>query len=139
MLDASVALKWFLKESGSSHAREYLARFRAGDDDLIAPDLLVSEVGNGLRSASLSKRLQVEFAAEASADFLAINLTFVPVSSIGAKAMEIALKHRTTFYDAAYVALASKSEYRCSQLMGRCRGHSQGWWSFSFSGVTMRT
>ena len=66
----------------------------------------MSEVGNGLRSASLSKRLQVEFAAEAFADFLAMNPTLVPMSSIGANAMEIALKHRTTFYDAAYVALA---------------------------------
>lgn len=106
VVDASVVLKWFLKEKGSTHAREYLARFRAGQDDLIAPDLLVSEVGNGLRSAALSKRLDAGLAEGAFADFLAMDVSFVPMSRIGSKAIELALTNNTSFYDAAYVALA---------------------------------
>lgn len=106
VVDASVVLKWFLKEKGSTHAREYLARFRAGNDDLIAPDLLVSEVGNGLRSAALTKRLDAGLVEGAFADFLAMDVSFVPMSRIGSKAIELALTHNTSFYDAAYVALA---------------------------------
>ena len=106
VVDASVILKWFLKEKGSTHAREYLARFRAGEDDLIAPDLLVSEVGNGLRSAAVSKRLDAGLAEGAFADFLAMDVSFVPMSRIGSKAIGLALTHNTSFYDAAYVALA---------------------------------
>lgn len=106
VVDASVVLKWFLKEKGSTHAREYLARFRARNDDLIAPDLLVSEVGNGLRSAALSKRLDPALAEGAFADFLAMDLSLVPMSRVGRKAIELALTHNTTFYDAAYAALA---------------------------------
>ena len=42
VVDASVAVKWLVEEPGSAEARELLA----GEDSLLAPDLLVPEVCN---------------------------------------------------------------------------------------------
>ena len=42
VIDASVALKWFVEEQGTDQAAALLA----GNDLLIAPDLIVAEVAN---------------------------------------------------------------------------------------------
>ncbi len=42
VVDASVALKWFVDEAGSNQARLLLIR----DLSLVAPDLIVAEVCN---------------------------------------------------------------------------------------------
>ena len=42
VIDASVALKWFVEEQGTEQAAALLA----GQDLLIAPDLIVAEVAN---------------------------------------------------------------------------------------------
>ena len=42
VVDASVALKWYLVESGAESARQILA----DDDRLVAPELVVAEVCN---------------------------------------------------------------------------------------------
>jgi predicted nucleic acid-binding protein len=41
VVDASVALKWFLDEEGSEHARRLKSL-----EEVIAPDLIVAEVSN---------------------------------------------------------------------------------------------
>ncbi len=107
VVDASVAIKWLLNEAGSPHAREFLERFRTGDDDLLAPDLIVSEIGNALRSAAvLKKRIPTEIVAGAMADFLRIELPTRRAGPTASRAVELALQYNATFYDAAYVALA---------------------------------
>jgi predicted nucleic acid-binding protein len=42
IVDASVALQWYLREPGADAARQILA----GDEVLVAPDLVVAEVCN---------------------------------------------------------------------------------------------
>ena len=107
VVDASVAIKWLLNEAGSDHAREFLERFRTGEDDLLAPDLIVSEIGNALRSAAvLRKRIPTEVVAGAMADFLRIEIPTRSAGQTANRAVELALQHNATFYDAAYVALA---------------------------------
>lgn len=80
VLDASVALKWFLPEDDSDRARTLLARFLAEQDHLIAPDLIVSEFGHGLRKNFLGNRLTADDARAALADFLAVRFECVPAS-----------------------------------------------------------
>ena len=107
VVDASVAIKWLLDEVGSAHAHHFLGRFRTGEDELVAPDLIVSEVGNALRSAAvLRRRIPVDIVANALADFLRIGLPTRSASETALRALELALRHDATYYDAAYVALA---------------------------------
>ena len=44
IVDASVAVKWFVEEPDSDRARQ----LEFADEDLIAPDLALAEVGNAL-------------------------------------------------------------------------------------------
>ncbi len=59
VIDAAVAVKWFLPEPYSDKARTLLDAYNRGVDDLIAPDLLIPEVTNafwkqrGFRKARL--------------------------------------------------------------------------------------
>ena len=107
VVDASVAIKWLLDEVGSPHAHHFLGRFRMGEDELIAPDLIVSEVGNALRSAAaLRKRIPADVVAAVLADFLRIGLPTRSAAETAQRTLELALRHEATYYDAAYVALA---------------------------------
>ena len=45
-IDASVAVKWFIDEPRRDQARDVLVR----DFDLVAPDLILVEVANALRT-----------------------------------------------------------------------------------------
>ncbi|MEO8360463.1 MAG: type II toxin-antitoxin system VapC family toxin [Vicinamibacteria bacterium] len=107
VVDASVAIKWLLDEIGSQHARHFLERFRIDADELIAPDLILSEIGNALRSAAvLRKRIPADIVAGIFDDFLRIGVPTRGAAETAQKALELALEHDATFYDAAYVALA---------------------------------
>ena len=52
VVDASVAAKWFLPELHKDKAEELLRDFLDEKLDLIAPDLIISEVGNILWSGA---------------------------------------------------------------------------------------
>ncbi len=107
VVDASVAIKWLLDEVGSPHAHHFLSRFRTGEDELIAPDLIVSEVGNALRSAAaLRKRIPPDVVAAVFADFLRIGVPTRSAAETAQRTLDLALRHDATDYDAAYVALA---------------------------------
>jgi len=47
VVDASVVVKWFLPESGTPAADFLLEKFLNNEADLIAPDVLLLEVGRG--------------------------------------------------------------------------------------------
>ncbi|MBI5242614.1 MAG: type II toxin-antitoxin system VapC family toxin [Elusimicrobia bacterium] len=49
VLDASVALKWFVEESGTARALAFRDDFLAGKIVLASPDLLLYEAANVLR------------------------------------------------------------------------------------------
>ena len=53
VVDSSVALKWFLKEHDADQAELVLS---AGGE-LLAPDLVLAEVANGLRRQERANRL----------------------------------------------------------------------------------
>ena len=53
VVDASVALKWVIPEVLSAEAD----RVRDGDDDVLAPDLLLVEVANALRKKTIAREI----------------------------------------------------------------------------------
>lgn len=104
IVDASVAVKWVAHEPGSMDARAL------GNDDepLIAPELVVAEVGNALwkkcRGGILSR-------AQAAQGLRQLPLLFHQLHSdltLSGRALEIALDADDAIYDCFYIALAQR-------------------------------
>lgn len=103
VVDASVALKWFLAEQDAARARLIALR-----DDLIAPELIVAEVANALWKAS--RRNQID-AADADAALATLIRTFqrtAPVADRASDALQIAGALDHPVYDCFYLALARR-------------------------------
>jgi predicted nucleic acid-binding protein len=49
VLDASVVIKWFSEEEYTEKALELRERIRYGEEQVIAPDLLLYELANALK------------------------------------------------------------------------------------------
>ena len=49
ILDASVILKWFIKEEDSDKAKELKESHIIGKFNIVVPDIIIYEVGNALR------------------------------------------------------------------------------------------
>jgi predicted nucleic acid-binding protein len=109
VVDASVAAKWFLPEPHKDKAEKLLRDFLTDKVDLIAPDLIVAEVGNVLWHRSILRGdISATQASESFANFLAIPLTLQPSSTIAVAAFTLAAETRHRIYDMLYVALAQQ-------------------------------
>jgi len=64
VVDSSVVIKWFVVEPYSDEARKILDGYKAGDINLLAPDLIISEVGNIVWKKHRIQDLSVEDAQE---------------------------------------------------------------------------
>jgi predicted nucleic acid-binding protein len=106
VLDASVATKWFIDEAGSSAALKLLDAHLEGRTTVVAPTLLVYEVGNALRH---HPSLTPPSAAAALNDLFDFQLSLVPPSSAQlAAALQRAYELKLTVYDAQYVVTAEE-------------------------------
>jgi predicted nucleic acid-binding protein len=108
VLDASLALQWFLEdESGRQYGLSVLASLST--KRAVVPILWFYEVGNGLLMAYRRKRITFDqidgFLRRLKA------LPIDPAQQVPAEVLElplIAQKHALTNYDAAYLALAMR-------------------------------
>ena len=110
VLDCSVALKWFLPEELTERALPLLERFRLGEDTVIAPEIVLAEFGHVLRKRVAGSWLPGEDARAIWADFRALGLATIPISTLADRAFDLALEHMATFYDALYVAAAESRD-----------------------------
>ncbi|MCK6438861.1 MAG: type II toxin-antitoxin system VapC family toxin [Planctomycetes bacterium] len=104
VLDASIALKWFVDEADSDKARSLLE----GSADLLAPDTIELEVIAVLirnRKALLSYGVTAEDAVE---ELAATGLRLFPFSLLVADAVKLAIAHHAAFYDCMYLSLAER-------------------------------
>jgi predicted nucleic acid-binding protein len=106
VLDASLALQWFLEdEAGRQYGLSVLASL--SNKRAVVPMLWFYEVGNGLLMAYRRKRITFD-----QIDGYLIRLKALPVDAaqeVPAEILElpaIAHKHGLTNYDAAYLTLA---------------------------------
>ena len=104
IIDASVALKWFLTESNSDEARQLLR----GNEPLAAPDLLFVELANALWKKVRRGELPRSEAAALIEEFGSVGLMIVPSAKVLGDAFEIANATGRTVYDAVYIALAMR-------------------------------
>lgn len=95
VVDASVALKWFIEEEGSDRAELLLD----GNTELVAPELIVAEVCNaawrGLRIGSLSET-QFDAAVNGVPGMLD---TLIPLTALSVRAAAIARALDHPVYD----------------------------------------
>ena len=109
VVDASVALKWFLPdEEGSDSALKLLQRFVSGRLELLAPCLLEYEVVNSLVIAGRRGRIGEEIVERAIESFFDLGVPTRDLQGLHRETFMIATKCRCSGYDAAYVALAQK-------------------------------
>jgi predicted nucleic acid-binding protein len=119
VVDASVACKWFLAESGADHAEALLA----GGSLLLAPDLIVAEVCN----VACLKLRRGEIAADQAAAIVEglpdLLDELVPSAQLASRAFAIASALSHSAYDCFYLALAELRGMRLvtadRRLLGR--------------------
>ena len=102
VVDASVAIKWFIEESGADRARS-LWKDRAG---LVAPDLLVPEVCSALWRKVWLGQAVPDQAAEATRRLRMALIDLRPTAALATPAMALALELDHPIYDCFYLALA---------------------------------
>lgn len=102
VVDASVAAKWLVAEPGSDTARRVLE----GPGPLIAPDLLIAEVGNVLWKKVARRAITRRHAREAVIWLPELFDRLFDSAALAPRALEIAIEHGATVYDSLYVALA---------------------------------
>jgi predicted nucleic acid-binding protein len=104
VIDASVALKWFIEEDGSAEATAFLN----ATDSLIAPDLIVVEVCNAawkaLRSGTISGEQQ-DYAASRLPELFD---ELVPLATLAPRAVAISRALDHPVYDCFHLALAEQ-------------------------------
>ncbi len=104
--DASVVLKWqFDDEDCVSQATALRDDFYdRGVVSVIAPDLLLYELVNGITTATRRGRLSQDKAEEALSNLLALGIELREVAPL--RVLEASLRHNLSAYDAAYLTLA---------------------------------
>ena len=109
MVDASVAVKWYVPEAQSEEAARLLASGRR----LLAPDLVVAELGNALWKKVRIGELSEEEAGTIIETFVsACPLTLRASSRLVTAALGLGARFGRTVYDSLYVALAKVEECR---------------------------
>ena len=103
VVDASVAVKWFLPEDHSKEALRLLDERR----ELLAPDLIWAEVGNVLWKRWRGGELAAENARIILQDFRKLPLLIHPADEIAEAAWSLASELGRSFYDSLYLALAA--------------------------------
>lgn len=102
VVDSSVAVKWYVPESGSDRAEKLLDEANR----LHAPDLLAAEFGNALWKKSRRGELRGPEVTSIVHALREVPLQLHPSLPLLDGALEIALQTARTVYDGLYVALA---------------------------------
>ncbi len=103
VIDASVAVKWFLNEENSDKARNLKNLFLNEELKLMAPSLIFLEISNALRYGKQDENELVRV----NKNVFGLNLKITNLyEDLLSKAIKNSAKYDITIYDALYVALA---------------------------------
>ncbi len=102
VVDASVAVKWFLPEPHAPAAQRVLK----GRRTLLAPDLIWAEVGNVLWKRLQRAEITHEVAERILQDFKRFPLQTYAAKPLLEPAWALAAQWRISIYDGLYLALA---------------------------------
>ena len=108
VVDASVVLKWFLREPDSAAADALLENLN-DEVELLAPDLILVETESALwKRVMVRREISADEATPIYRDFLTLPLTLIASEAVADAALQIALQHKHSVYDAFDRALASE-------------------------------
>lgn len=107
LIDASVALKWFLAEPEAEEAKLLSLRY-----ELYAPDLLVSEVASGLWKAVRRAALSPDDAMTAIGTLEARFAALLATAPVAVRALDLACELGHPVHDCFYLALAEERGWR---------------------------
>lgn len=102
VVDASVAVKWFVPEVHSDQAERLLE----SAENLHAPDLLLSEVGNIVWKKQRRGEITQEEAREIVYALTCVPFLIHPSLAVVEAALELAIGYDRTVYDCIYLAMA---------------------------------
>ena len=131
VVDASVALKWRLKdEEATAQADALLDDFLSGSLALLAPTLFDYEIANALYVAVIRDRLTEDDALIALRDFQQYDIQRVPFRELQKQTFKLAYQHRRSAYDSAYMALAQSENlwlYTGDKKLANAVGNALPW------------
>lgn len=104
VVDASVAAKWVLPETDSDKA----VAIRASDTDIIAPSLVIAELGNAIWKSAMRGDMNAATAQHILKIAVAHYHRLSPVEDLMAVALAFATDLRHPVYDCFYLALAER-------------------------------
>lgn len=108
VVDASIAVKFLVKEPGNEEARRLLTI----PDPLIAPDWILVEAANTFWRKVKSSELLIIHAERHLADLPEFFETLYPASELIADALSLSFRLRHAVYDCIYLALALREDCR---------------------------
>ncbi len=104
VVDASVATRFLLEEDLSAEAKGVLGRYLGDEFDLVAPPVIVYEVGNSLRTATARRVLDPSKAEDKFRLFLGMNLGRIPLDLADLDAaLSLSILRGLSYYDGVYV------------------------------------
>jgi predicted nucleic acid-binding protein len=107
VVDASVAVKWFIHENSREPALRVL-----DVTDRHAPDLIVAEVGNVTRKKTILGEIAAAQARFICASFRRYFAVLHPSAALIDRAIAIALQLRHPIYDCLYLSCAERAGTR---------------------------
>ena len=111
VLDSSVVIKWFSKESKSAEAIKFMDLYVEGSLELIASEILFCEVGNALR---YKPDYSAEKLKRALAQLFNLRMKVEPLTDdLMMRTGEIAYDGKITLYDALPIAIAEQRKTVC--------------------------
>jgi predicted nucleic acid-binding protein len=126
VVDASVALRWFVDAPGTDAALQLLE----GEEALIAPDLIVVEVANAAWKLARAGEISEEHGARVAGAVASSFSELVPSGRLIVRAYALAGALEHPVYDCVYLALAEREEARLvtadQRLLGRLGNTSLG-------------
>lgn len=109
VVDANVVVKWLLPEPDSDKADSLIDGYRQHGMQLIAPDIVVAEVGNALwQRCDRLKDISSGEAASAYSDFLDLDLPVHACNTLSEQALNISIAESHPIYDTLYISLAMR-------------------------------
>lgn len=111
MVDASVALRWVLKDEKEPRVDALLHQWAVSLTDIIVPPLFLSEITNALYLSVKRRRLYEDEAKLALQSIMQVGVRVVEPPELYLRSLEMAMYYGTTnAYDTVYMALAEAED-----------------------------
>ena len=108
VVDASVAVRWYVDAPGTPAAMAVLH----SDEALVAPDLVVAEVGNVVWKLVRAGQISYDHGARIAAALPSAFSNLVSAAGLVTRALQISSQLDHPVYDSFYIALAEASHSR---------------------------